>query len=505
MQFRLERTGPIMVLAGYLLVLVLAFFLTYMIGTYYENSWQESLSNYWHLLLAIQIFALVVAGSLRVAGSVVREKEQKRFDFQIVTGMSPWRIAEGEMVGSTLFHYFLILCALPFSVLCVLGGGVSWELFGFSYLILFAGAFFFHSWALLSSSVARTYAGAITATLVVVALFSAAALLVGHDSAILRTFSAVSPFSLPYSRLAGAGGPGNVAFFNAEFPEFFAVAVLYVFLGVWVLNGAVRKIRSAPAPYITKLQGVVFSAVFLTVVSGLLAPRVPGAGETLVSLFYQNTAIYLTVSLLLLIVFAFMLSPSAESYAMLMRRRIKGVWYTIFGGRSLFLVNLLVLFAIAVAIYFAIFAQTAGCDVSLTETVGGRKPLERIFVGFAFVLFAALFYSIVVQLCVLLSRRAGREIAAAILLVLVLLPGLSEIWSEAPQTGFLQVFDPMAVLLSVLPAGTAEADMNLSLAAVLFYFVFCALLGALLFARLRSAHSRLAPPVTAAKPSPSES
>lgn len=502
-QFRLERIGPIITLAAYLVVLVLAFFLTYLTGAAFGASWKESLRNYWHELLAIQVFALVVMGSLRAAGTVVREKEQKRFDFQLVTGMSPWRIAEGEMAGSTLYYYFLILCSLPFSVLCVLGGGVTWTLFGYSYLLLFTGAFFFHSWAMLASTVSKTYAGSVLVTLIVVAAFSAVVVLREHSSATLRALSVLSPFHLPFARLYPEASGGTIGFFDGIYRDFLAVSAFYFFFGMWALSAAVRKIRSAQAPYISKLQAVLFAALFLAAVSGLLVARVPRVAGTWEVLFYESTAIYLTAALLLLLVFAFVLSPSLDSYTSMVRRGTKGFWNTLFGERSLYLVNLLVIFAAGVAIYFGLFLQKAIRTPDLTEAAAsGKMPLVDISMSFFFVLLAALFYSLVVQLCTFLSKRAGREIAALVLLALVMMPGLSEVWCGSPEAGFAQVFNPVAVVASMLPHGPATPGTNLSVAAIVFYFIFCTLLGTLLFLRARRVHTHAAP--AAAAPPPAE-
>jgi len=486
-QFRSDRTGPVMVLASYLLILVLAFFLTYMVGSYRGMSWEESLANYWHGLFAIQAFVLIVVGSLKVAGTVVREKERKRFDFQLVTGMSPWKIAEGEMMGSTLLYYSLILCTLPFAVLCVLGGGLSLETFGYSYLLLFAGAFFFHSWALLASTVSRSYAGAIVTTLIILAVLSTAAIFRQSPSETLKMISAISPFYLPYSRLQAASEPLKLMFFNTPFPELFSISAMYFFFGLWAMNAAVRRIRNPEAPYISKLQAVIFVAISCTVIAGVLSARQPGLSETRISLFYENTAIYLTLSFLLLVVLAFVLSPSARSYETMKRRGTKGFWNTVFGERSLYFVNLLILFGVSLGIYFGVYFLTFPGAPDLTKALDGKLPLADILVSFFFVLLASLFYSLLVQLGTIVSRRAGREIVAFVLLILILLPGLSELWHGAPEEGFVLVFNPVVVILATLPIGAQHAATNLPLTAIVFYFIFCSLLGALLFLRLRNA------------------
>ncbi len=532
--FRFEKTRPAVALAFYLVVLVLAFFLNYVFDPLSSVSWEhrkaaqaapvaedagletshaekqaarstwkDTLRSYWYLLVAIQVFALIVVGGVRVAGSVVKEREHKRFDFIVITGMSPWRIAEGEMFGSALFCYFLVLCTLPFSALCVLGGGVSWELFGYSYLILFSGAFFFHSWSLLVSSVSRSYAGATVAALIFMGLFSAAVMLEHFKVPMFGDLAMLSPFYLSFAAPRTAGELGHIGFFTREFPMLFAVAVVYVFFGYWALNAASRKIRGADRTYISKLQAVVFTALFCTAASGLLAARGPEIATQLSSfldaLFFE-TAIYLSLALLLLVVFAFLLSPSASSYRNLKEGRPRGVLYALFGEKSLFFLNLLILFAVVVAVYFAVlvpmFTKVAQHPLSLTATRDGRPPLADIGFGFCLVLFIAIFYSIVVQLLAFSSKRVGRELAALILLFLVMLPILAEgfqpggLTEEMSRGGFMPVFNPVAVLTTIFPVSggiAAEgARDSLAFTSLLTYFIACVLLAALFYARVRS-------------------
>jgi hypothetical protein len=491
-QFRIERTGPIVVLAAYLIVLVLAFAVNYVIGSHYNVPWSQSLRNYWYEILAVQMFVLVLAASIRVSGSIVKEREQKRFDFQLVTGMSSWRIAEGEMFGSALFSYFLILCSLPFAVLCVIGGGVSWELLGISYLMLFTSAFFFQAWGLFASTVCRTYAAAIVTTLVLVALLGGAVLLYRHQSGLLPGFAAISPFYLIASRPATAAEIGRIGFLDQEFSEVFAVSAAYFFLGFWTLNAAARRIRRPQAPYFSKFQALVFAAFVLAAIAGLLVARTSADDQP--SLFYENTGIYLSSSILLMLVFSFVLSPRADSYLDMKKRGTGGVVYAVLGEHSLFFPAMLKMAAMSIAIYFGILVLLSQGVPNLTHAVGGSMPLEHLLKGFAFLLLAGLFYTILVQVCILLSRRIGRELAAFILLVLILLPVLPEFWGKLPTSEYLHLFDPSTVLFAILPTGLADHAGDLASAALLLHLILCIALGLLLFLRIRALTPRAVPP-----------
>lgn len=476
-QFRLERTGPVVVTATYLMILLLMFFLNYFLGSSYYRSLEESMRYYWCMLLVIQVFVLIVAGGIKVAGSIVRARERKRFDFEIVTGMSPWAIAVGEMAGSALFPCFLVFCTLPFSLLCVLCGGASWGQFGYSYLILFTGGFFFHACVLLVSAVARSSIFSVTVAVTFIAVLSATVLLDHYELAPFARISAVSPFYLPFAVVRSAG-LRHVGFFGHPFCELLIVGAGYLFFGIWALNGAARKIENREAPYISRAQAIIFTAIFCLGAAGILSGRSPAPSGDWGTLFFQSTAIYLAGVLVLVLVLAFLLSPSLESYLKGWRLGEKGAEYAIFSENSLFPVNLLILLAISVTFYFAVFAQTAQNAPSLTEGAGSRMPLLDIFVSFFFVLFTALFYSLVIQLGTFLLKRIGRHVAAFVLLLLVLIPVLSEVSSGGSQTDFSHVLNPVTVLFNILPIGHQSA--KLSIQALLFYIITSALLGVML-------------------------
>jgi hypothetical protein len=57
--------------------------------------------------------------------------------------------------------------------------------------------------------------------------------------------------------------------------------------------------------------------------------------------------------------------------------------------------------------------------------------------------------------------------------------------ADFSRRGFTQVLNPVAVLAKIFP-GAEQADTSLAFMALVFYFVACALLAALLYARART-------------------
>jgi hypothetical protein len=242
--------------------------------------------------------------------------------------------------------------------------------------------------------------------------------------------------------------------------------------------------------------------LFCTAASGLLAANAPATAQQLrrfVGTLFFQTSIYLSLSVLLLVVFAFLQSPLPASYRKLKETRSGGALCALFGEKSLFLLNLLLLFAITVAVYFLVFVpmftKMIEHPFSLTAVHEGRPPLMDISLGFFFVLLVAIFYSLVVQLLTFASKRIGREIAALILLFLVMLPILTEGLDPA---GLTRVLNPVVVLMKLLP-DHGKPDTKLAFMALVFYSTACALLGALLYAKART-YLPEAPPAPAETP-----
>ena len=480
-QFRLERLGPASVLAGYLLLLVLAFVFTCGAGAGGAVAWKERLAGYWRGLCAIQIFVLIVAGAVKVAGSIVREREFKRLDFELVTGMPSWRIAEGELVGSCLFHYFLTACSLPFTLLCVLAGGASWEVFGSFYMVLLAGAFFFHSWALLISAVSRTHAGSVALTLTVVSLFSAFALLRWGGHGAVGVFGALSPLSVIFDSASPGAQFARVGFFNRQLSEPFVTTMVYVFFGAWFLNAAARRVRAPGAPYLSRLQALIFTASFLIAVSGVLAGRVPSPGHAAASLFYQNAAIYLSALLVVLLVLIFLLTPSGEIYAAWRG----GVRRSAFADGAPFPAAAALVFAAGAAVFFGVFVQTAREAPALSAPWNGEIPLAGVSFALLFVLLAAMFWSLLVQLFCVAWRRAGRETGCMLLAGVFVLAALPQLLGVSTGARLFNMFSPVVVLLSILCPG-APAGAELAFGAIFVYSLLCLLAGILLVLRLRA-------------------
>lgn len=74
-----------------------------------------------YVVLWLQVVPLLVYGTLRAALSVQQERGERTWDFQRLTPLNSSEITIGKALGSPAFAYFLALCILPWTLLCVFG------------------------------------------------------------------------------------------------------------------------------------------------------------------------------------------------------------------------------------------------------------------------------------------------------------------------------------------------------------------------------------------------
>ena len=485
-QFRLDRTRSWMLIVIYLLFLITLFFVNYsLIGTRYD-SWEESIRYYWYQLLGTQYFVLFFVGTLKVSASVVRERREKRFDFEIMTGMSPARIARGLLLSTPIFSYFLVMLTLPFSLLCFSAGGVDKETFLASYLILLSCSLFFHSWALFASASARTVTGSVVTSILFVLIFLCAVLLTQAGLPELLFIAKLSPLYLPYAHFSGLPS-GSVQFLNLTVPLSVCLAIFYLFFAFWFAAVAARRIGKEENPCLSRVQAVFFTATFNFLLAGFLA------GKTSEN-FLFHAFLYLSANLLLLLLFVFFFTPSGKKYSAGVGDKTsrKGLRSLFFAEGSLLFPHYFLLFGIGAAIFFFLFVPWSSHPPlsSASGAVGSRPLLAQLSASYFFVLVCGFFYCSLVQILLFLSSRAGKEIAATILLALVLIPAITDMARGYTGSGPEHTLNPITVLASILPIETSMRTNQFPLPALLFYLFAGILLALLVRARARALRAR---------------
>jgi hypothetical protein len=491
-QFRLDRLRSALLIVIYLLSLITLFFLNYsLIGSRYD-SWEESLRHYWYQLLGIQYFVLLLGGTLKVAASVVRERREKRFDFEIMTGMSPASIARGLLVGAPIFAYFLVMVTLPFSLLCLFAGGVDKNIFLSSYLVLLSCGIFFHSWALFASASARTFAGSVIASILFVLIFLSAVLLTQADLPEFQFLARLSPLYLPYAHFRGIPA-SSVPFLDFAIDLPVCTAIFYLFFAFWFGAAAARRIEKEENSCLSRIQAAFFTATFNFLLAGFLAGKTFSStgGREPAENFLLHALLYLCANFLLLLLFVFFLTPSGKKYiaAAADKTSRSGLYPLFFAEGSLLFPNYFLLFGIGAAIFFSLFVPWSS-HPPLSHIVGARPLLAELSAGFFFILVCGFFYLSLVQIFLFLSNRAGKEIAAIAILLLVLSPAVADIAHGYSGSGLEQMLNPMIILLSILPIETSARTNQFPLAALLFYLFAGILLALLILARARAMRTR---------------
>jgi len=493
-QFRLHRLRSVLLALIYPLALITLFLLNYsFIGSLY-NSWEESLKYYWFQILGIQYFVLFFGGTLKVAASIVRERQEKRFDFELMTGISPASIARQLLLGTPVFVYFLIGITLPFSLLCLFGGGVDKDSFLACYLVLISCGLFFHAWALFASASARRFAGSAIVSVLFVLLFLCAALLVQADIPEFRFLAKLSPLYLPYAHLRGIPVQ-SIQFLDFTIDLPVCLAIFYIFFGFWFTVAAARRIERQENTCLSRTGAAFFIATFNFLLAGFLVGKTLSFTpvEQKSENFLFHSFLYISANFLLLLLFVFLLTPSGKRYIAGARekRTGSGLYPIFFSEGSLLFANYFLLFGISAALYYSVFVPWS-MHPPLSDVVGGRPILAEVSAALFFVLVCGFFWASLVQVFLFLSSRAGKELAAILLLALVAIPTVADLTWGRSGSGWEQIFNPVTVLLSILPTEVSTRGSQFPLPALLFYLFAGIALAAFVLARARA--MRVRPP-----------
>ncbi|MFH1423321.1 MAG: hypothetical protein ABIH42_11510, partial [Planctomycetota bacterium] len=154
---------------------------------------------------------------------------------------------------------------------------------------------------------------------------------------------------------------------------------------------------------------------------------------------------------------------------------------------ALLLPNIILQFLIGTAFFFLMFIPISNPPLSFG--VGKISLNANIWLGFLFIFICGIFYSSLVQTMTFLLKRAGREIAVVLSLLIIMLPGIKGVTRISTGSGAGEVFNPIVILVSILDIDTA--NYNFPLVAFLFYGIAGLLLTVFVFFRVRRDHSEL--------------
>jgi len=102
-------------------------------------------------MMSLNYWFVTVAGATFFATSITEEKEEKTLGLMKMAGVSGLSIIAGKWMPRLIGACLLILIQIPFTVLAITLGGVSWHQIGAAYLCLLAHLFFVGNLGLLAS------------------------------------------------------------------------------------------------------------------------------------------------------------------------------------------------------------------------------------------------------------------------------------------------------------------------------------------------------------------
>ena len=106
-------------------------------------------------LLVVQGIILFILGTAQVAGGMTAERDEGVIDYQRLIPMSPLAKVAGYLFGLPVREYVMFLATLPFTAWSLWRGQVAWNVWLPLYLIVMSSALLYHFTGLLTGTVAR--------------------------------------------------------------------------------------------------------------------------------------------------------------------------------------------------------------------------------------------------------------------------------------------------------------------------------------------------------------
>jgi|GEM_PF-3375187 len=428
-QFRIERSSSLIVAVVYLILCVVLFFINYaLIGTYYVDL-KGAFSAFWLHILALQYFVVHIVGSLKLSLSIVRDRSAKRYDFEVMSGISEWSSILGRLIGLPLFCYFLVALTVVFTLFCRFAGGISSHTILTDYVILLSSTFLFFSFAILASVVSRNPFSAMSSTLFFILLIYAIGLSSKFRLGELAIFSPLLPFTSVFQATA----PETVNFAGAEFPSWAVCSSLYIFCAYWLLVSAARTLRIPKTSALSKPHAFVLLSLVQLIIVAFSSTASRNSNFTTPFLF-----VYLAFSFILILLFSFLLiKPPSSSEKSPYGRIVSGVLYS--NGPFIpffFLILITTLLILVFGLY--------------KGHIEGLPNLSRgdFLCSIVMFLLMVLFYTLLVKFSITVAGEKGRLIAAFVFLILVTIPPALEVFNKESGYGLIQILNPLIVFAS---------------------------------------------------------
>ena len=208
-----------------------------------QHPFREVAIRFYRVLMLLQGGVLTFWSLLACAQSVSRERENKTWDFQRATRLTPAQLAVGKLLGEPVLAYFIVLCCFPVAVVAGLAGRFSIFAILDAYILILSSALFLGLVGLWLSSLWESRSRGI-GVIGAIGLYVFAAMAVSFQESTLPGLGAFSPLTglLPLVRV-GSPGVYHAALFGARIPWVAMSLILYVTFGAWFALMLLRNLK----------------------------------------------------------------------------------------------------------------------------------------------------------------------------------------------------------------------------------------------------------------------
>ncbi|OGF46718.1 MAG: hypothetical protein A2231_00795 [Candidatus Firestonebacteria bacterium RIFOXYA2_FULL_40_8] len=236
-------------------------------------------------LLTLQYVVFYIYGTYQVSVSVSKEREQKTYDFQRMTRLTPYELTLGKFFGGPVISYVIVIASFPLSILCGLLGQIPLNSFILSYIYLITGGWLWHSLGLyMSSEAEKPSSGGI-------GLLVSGFYFVGMiGSPMFRNHNGSDPINtivfspIVFNNILYSTSTSVTNFYGYLLhPLLFGIA-LSLYSTFWFFRLSVRRLSEDMLIFLKKKELLVFLATFYFLLCGLIWKATPASGADAVVL-----------------------------------------------------------------------------------------------------------------------------------------------------------------------------------------------------------------------------
>jgi hypothetical protein len=409
-------------------------------------------------IMGANFLLLLGFGAHACGDSVTSERQSNTLEFQRITGMNPYTLAIGKILGVPLVFYLLAAVGMPVTMLCVICGGVSLTGYLASYLLLFISVCFFCSAATLASGLRRGKTTQRTSPIVLLVVLLWFGPTIGFAMARPGRGAGISSSGLwtclfPFHSLRAAGQETldsyEVPLFGAQVSGVAMTMIMNAFLFLICWAGTARRLASDSQSLWTKPQLLAGSLGFFVLLGSYLWNAPPSLLNPPVAMSTATIAVHV-----ILLVVATVASPGLYSFRLGLRRKASGQRAGIpwLAEGALALPLIFVLGLVYVGLVLAIIA------LGKVGVTGGTPSLGAVLF-FVPLLLCGMMYTVLAQLCKLFAPQQGMKVYAGILFLWAFIPliawSILKSWNPSPAVDQIGAF---VLLLS--PVGTCVNSLQ---------------------------------------------